>query len=381
MRETEKRILIVPESLARRIDENRGDMGRAEFIDYCIDALLKTPHHEAYATKEELEDFKKSIKTLLKSFIDFTLSYDLELSKVPRKELEEVEEEIKSLKREAYGGERYGAKEEYATREERYATREEFSDFKKEMKNMLSSFFGLYEELKGEALGRKIERLLPQIEEYEKPESPKKEYNYESRFVPRSECEAFKREIRDMLLSFKEDLKNFREELKRKERPFVYEEPRVIYRERPIIYEEPKYREEPRVIPRERVEAHEEPRREPERREEPEKRGVWEKLEDIPAALWVPAIVLFGFGDTLTSQLVFAAGGKEANPVMGAITAFPGGIWGFAFVKTIILVSLIFLSATFFGRQQWIVPTILCFVGAYLVFHNLVTLFQLIGGG
>ena len=243
-------------------------------------------------------------------------------------------------------GERYGAKEE------RYATREEFSDFKKEMKNMLSSFFGLYEELKGEALGRKIERLLPQVEEYEKPESPKKEYNYESRFVPRSECEAFKREIRDMLLSFKEDLKNFREELKRKERPFVYEEPRVIYRERPIIYEEPKYREEPRVIPRERVEAHEEPRREPERREEPEKRGVWEKLEDIPAALWVPAIVLFGFGDTLTSQLVFAAGGKEANPVMGAITAFPGGIWGFAFVKTIILVSLIFLSATFFGRQQ-----------------------------
>jgi len=129
------------------------------------------------------------------------------------------------------------------------------------------------------------------------------------------------------------------------------------------------------------VEAHEEPRREPERREEPEKRGVWEKLEDIPAALWVPAIVLFGFGDTLTSQLVFAAGGKEANPVMGAITAFPGGIWGFAFVKTIILVSLIFLSATFFGRQQWIVPTNLCFVGAYLVFHNLVTLFQLIGGG
>jgi hypothetical protein len=101
------------------------------------------------------------------------------------------------------------------------------------------------------------------------------------------------------------------------------------------------------------------------------------KSKDVSVALWVAAIVLFGFADSLVSYLVFAAGGREANPFM-VLVASAGGIWGFVIIKTVILIGLIFLSALCFGKQQWIVPTILSLLGVFLLVHNLVTLFHII---
>jgi len=37
----EKRMLIVPAELIKKIDDNRGDMSQAEFIDFLIDSQLK----------------------------------------------------------------------------------------------------------------------------------------------------------------------------------------------------------------------------------------------------------------------------------------------------------------------------------------------------
>ncbi len=80
----EKRMLIVPAELTKKIDENRGDVSRADFIDFLIDGRLKEETKgQEYATKEELRSFELDIKKLLKSFVDFFVSYGLELGKQP----------------------------------------------------------------------------------------------------------------------------------------------------------------------------------------------------------------------------------------------------------------------------------------------------------
>jgi hypothetical protein len=102
-----KAVLIITEELMKKIDENRGELSRAEFIDVCIDSLLgegevkeeekhppkkegverpKPPEaeeKEVYVSREEFEEFKQSIKDVQKTFIDFFLTYGLELGGQP----------------------------------------------------------------------------------------------------------------------------------------------------------------------------------------------------------------------------------------------------------------------------------------------------------
>ncbi len=95
----EKRMLIVPAELIRKIDENCGDMGQAEFIEFLIDSQLKEePKGQRYATKEEIRSLELDIKKLLKSFVDFFVSYGLELGKQPAKtEFEELSNKLQGL--------------------------------------------------------------------------------------------------------------------------------------------------------------------------------------------------------------------------------------------------------------------------------------------
>ncbi len=92
----EKRMLIVPAELVRKIDENRGDMTQAEFIEFLIDSQLKESAKEPeggkkYATKEEMRSFEEDMKKLLKSFLDFFVGYGLELGKgAPKTDFEEL---------------------------------------------------------------------------------------------------------------------------------------------------------------------------------------------------------------------------------------------------------------------------------------------------
>ena len=78
------KMLILDRGLVERIDENRGDLTRAEFVEICIDGCLEgvppqkaqreerhageqrftTRQEEApvYATREEFQDFKRSMR-------------------------------------------------------------------------------------------------------------------------------------------------------------------------------------------------------------------------------------------------------------------------------------------------------------------------------
>jgi hypothetical protein len=79
----DNKILVLPAELVEKIDESRGDVSRAEFIEALIDNLLKekSEHKDTmqYATREELVSFELDMKQLMKSFLDFFVSYGLEL--------------------------------------------------------------------------------------------------------------------------------------------------------------------------------------------------------------------------------------------------------------------------------------------------------------
>jgi hypothetical protein len=83
---SDSKIFVIPAELAQKIDDNRGDMSRAEFIDALITDLVadksETKSSSAggdYATKADLITFEQDMKQLLKSFLDFFMAYDLEL--------------------------------------------------------------------------------------------------------------------------------------------------------------------------------------------------------------------------------------------------------------------------------------------------------------
>ena len=96
---SEKRMLIVPAELVRKIDENRGDMSQAEFIDLLIGNQLKEETNEKqYATKAEIRSFEQDIRKLLRSFLEFFVGYGLELGKQsPKTEFEELSSKLQGL--------------------------------------------------------------------------------------------------------------------------------------------------------------------------------------------------------------------------------------------------------------------------------------------
>ena len=77
----EKRMLIVPEITAKKIDENRGDMGQAEFIEFLIDSHFKQEdsNNGRYVSREQFLAFEQGMKELFRTFLDFFLSLGLEM--------------------------------------------------------------------------------------------------------------------------------------------------------------------------------------------------------------------------------------------------------------------------------------------------------------
>jgi hypothetical protein len=82
-------MLIVDEEILTKIDENRGDMSRAEFINFLINSQLgedesATAISPQYVNREEFQEFTQGMKDLLKRFLDFFISYGLELGQEPK---------------------------------------------------------------------------------------------------------------------------------------------------------------------------------------------------------------------------------------------------------------------------------------------------------
>ena len=82
---SDNKILVIPADLVKKIDENCGDMNRAEFIEALIDNLIAEKGESRenvksdFVTRTELLVFEQDMKQLLKSFLDFFMAYDVEL--------------------------------------------------------------------------------------------------------------------------------------------------------------------------------------------------------------------------------------------------------------------------------------------------------------
>ena len=92
-------MLIVDAELVKRIDDNRGDVGRSEFIDLLIDSQLKGESKtQGGVTREEFQQFQEGSKELLRSFLEFFISYGLELGKQPGDhEFEQLTKKLQGL--------------------------------------------------------------------------------------------------------------------------------------------------------------------------------------------------------------------------------------------------------------------------------------------
>ena len=96
---TEKRMLIVDAELVAKIDDNRGDMSRSEFINFLIGGRLKGEgKNHNVVSGEEMQQFQEGTKELLRKFLEFFISYGLELGKQPNgEEFEQLSRKLQAL--------------------------------------------------------------------------------------------------------------------------------------------------------------------------------------------------------------------------------------------------------------------------------------------
>lgn len=94
-------MLIVDAELVKKIDDNRGDIGRSEFINFLIESGLKEKEEgkkQGSVTRDEFHQFQEGTKELLRNFLEFFISYGLELGKQPSdNEFEQLARKLQSL--------------------------------------------------------------------------------------------------------------------------------------------------------------------------------------------------------------------------------------------------------------------------------------------
>ncbi len=98
---SDRRIVVLPAELVVKVDENRGGISRSEFIALLLDSHLGNDNEERspeFVTRESLSDFEKGIKELLRSFMEFFVTYSLEIGKESGDiDLESLSEKLKEV--------------------------------------------------------------------------------------------------------------------------------------------------------------------------------------------------------------------------------------------------------------------------------------------
>jgi hypothetical protein len=96
---SDKRMLIIEADLVKKIEENRGDLSFSEFINFLIDNQMKEKNHKVNGvSREEFRQFQEGTKDLLRRFLEFFISYGLELGRqTGDEEFEELSQRLRTL--------------------------------------------------------------------------------------------------------------------------------------------------------------------------------------------------------------------------------------------------------------------------------------------
>ena len=98
---SDKRMMVLPAEVVLRVDENRGDVSRAEFINLLLDNHLGNGDQEQqpeFVTWESLAELESGMKELLRSFLEFFITYGLEIGKDSGEtDLEALTERLKEV--------------------------------------------------------------------------------------------------------------------------------------------------------------------------------------------------------------------------------------------------------------------------------------------
>lgn len=77
--------ISISRELLIKIDQSRGSLSREKFVSLCVDTFLSEGAERAgaerYATIEEFEEFQRKMGKLQGSFIEFLITYGLELGR------------------------------------------------------------------------------------------------------------------------------------------------------------------------------------------------------------------------------------------------------------------------------------------------------------
>jgi len=88
--------------------------------------------------------------------------------------------------------------------------------------------------------------------------------------------------------------------------------------------------------------------------------------------LWIPAILIFGVGDILTTQIALSLGAVERNSLVSFLIEGPHGLWAFGMFKAVVLIPLSLISLlSLKGKLKWIVPFFVCCLGICMLGGNL----------
>ncbi len=136
----EKTMLIVPSELTRKIDDNRGDMGRGEFIDFLIDGQLKADTKEqSHIIKEEIGSLKQELKTIL-----LREDKSREYKYVTKEEISALQQDIKGEISSLTQDIKTVLLKEDKAREHKYVTKEEIQALQQDTKKLLKSFIDFF---------------------------------------------------------------------------------------------------------------------------------------------------------------------------------------------------------------------------------------------
>lgn len=98
---------------------------------------------------------------------------------------------------------------------------------------------------------------------------------------------------------------------------------------------------------------------------------VWQ-AQDL---LWIPAALLFGVGDILTTSVGLSLGAEETSRLVRfLVNDVGGGVWSFWALKSFVIIALLVMSFLTLGKHRWITPVLLCVVSVPLLTMNLVTI-------